>query len=134
VLSPQGLSIIGVVYDGPDRVGAISIYGIVLGLAAVGGQLIGGVLVQADIAGLGWRTCFLINVPIRLVGLAVPAPAAPEPPAEGAPRPVPPAGRPPPRPRGPRHGPPRPSRHCPAACRGPPARLAGVDVGVPRRS
>ena len=67
LLSPQVLSIIGVVYDGPDRVRAISIYGIVLGLAAVGGQLIGGVLVQADIAGLGWRSCFLINVPIGLV-------------------------------------------------------------------
>ena len=65
LLSPQVLSIIGVVYSGPDRVRAISIYGIVLGLAAVGGQLIGGVLVQADIAGLGWRSCFLINVPDR---------------------------------------------------------------------
>ncbi|MGZ6672462.1 MAG: MFS transporter, partial [Solirubrobacteraceae bacterium] len=40
LLSPQVLSIIGVVYTGPDRVRAISIYGIVLGLAAVGGQLI----------------------------------------------------------------------------------------------
>src|SRR6185295_4995300 len=73
LLSPQVLSIIGVVYEGPDRVRAISIYGIVLGLAAVGGQLIGGVLVQADIAGLGWRSCFLINVPIGLVGLAIAA-------------------------------------------------------------
>jgi MFS family permease len=34
-----------------------------MGLAAVGGQLIGGLLVQADIAGLGWRSVFLINVP-----------------------------------------------------------------------
>ena len=40
-----------------------------MGLAAVGGQLIGGVLIQADIAGLGWRSCFLINVPIGLVAL-----------------------------------------------------------------
>jgi EmrB/QacA subfamily drug resistance transporter len=78
LLSPQVLSIIGVVYNGPDRVRAISIYGIVLGLAAVGGQLIGGVLVQADIAGLGWRSCFLINVPIGLVGLAIAARAVPE--------------------------------------------------------
>jgi EmrB/QacA subfamily drug resistance transporter len=84
LLSPQVLSIIGVVYDGPDRVRAISIYGIVLGLAAGGGQLIGGVLVQADIAGLGWRTCFLINVPIGLIGLAVAARAVPESRAEGA--------------------------------------------------
>jgi EmrB/QacA subfamily drug resistance transporter len=78
LLSPQVLSIIGVVYQGPDRVRAISIYGIVLGLAAVGGQLIGGVLVQADIAGLGWRSCFLINVPIGLIALAIAARAVPE--------------------------------------------------------
>ena len=84
LLSPQVLSIIGVVYSGPDRVRAISIYGIVLGLAAVGGQLIGGVLVQADVAGLGWRTCFLINVPIGLVALAVAARAVPESRVEGA--------------------------------------------------
>jgi EmrB/QacA subfamily drug resistance transporter len=84
LLSPQVLSIIGVVYNGPDRVRAISIYGIVLGLAAVGGQLIGGVLVQADIAGLGWRSCFLINVPIGVVGLAIAARAVPESRVEGA--------------------------------------------------
>jgi len=45
LLSPQVLSIIGVAYTGPDRVRALSVYGIVLGLAAVGGQLLGGVLV-----------------------------------------------------------------------------------------
>ncbi len=84
LLSPQVLSIIGVVYEGPDRVRAISIYGIVLGLAAVGGQLIGGVLVQADIAGLGWRSCFLINVPVGLAALIVAARAVPESRAEGA--------------------------------------------------
>ena len=78
LLSPQVLSIIGVVYSGPDRVRAISIYGIVLGFAAVGGQLIGGVLVQADIAGLGWRSCFLIHVPIGVAALALVPRAVPE--------------------------------------------------------
>jgi MFS family permease len=63
------LSIIGVAYSGEDRVRALTVYGMVMGLAAVGGQLIGGVLVQADIAGLGWRTCFLINVPIGAAAL-----------------------------------------------------------------
>ena len=124
LLSPQVLSIIGVVYDGPDRVRAISIYGIVLGLAAVGGQLIGGVLVQADIAGLGWRSCFLINVPDR------PRRAARRRARRAR---VARRGRQPPRPRGHRAGHPRARRHRPAARRGPPARLAGVDVAVPRR-
>src|SRR5215218_9825137 len=50
LLSPQVLSIVGVAYSGPDRARALGVYGIVLGLAAVSGQLVGGVLVEADIA------------------------------------------------------------------------------------
>jgi len=42
-----------VTYAGPDRVRAISVYGMVMGLAAVSGQLIGGVLIDANVAGLG---------------------------------------------------------------------------------
>jgi EmrB/QacA subfamily drug resistance transporter len=86
LLSPQVLSIIGVAYAGPDRVRALSVYGIVLGLAAVGGQLVGGVLVQADVAGLGWRSCFLINVPIGMAALALAPRLVPESRAQGAPR------------------------------------------------
>jgi MFS family permease len=40
-----------------------------MGFAALGAQLIGGLLVQADFAGLGWRTVFLINLPIGIAGL-----------------------------------------------------------------
>lgn len=71
LLSPQVLSIIGVVFQGEDRVKAMSIYALVLGLAAVGGQLIGGILIHADVLGLGWRSCFLINVPIGIAALAL---------------------------------------------------------------
>ena len=78
LLMPNVLSIIGVTYTGPDRPRALSAYAMVMGLAAVGGQLIGGVLVQADIAGLGWRSCFLINVPIGLLGLALTPRLVPE--------------------------------------------------------
>jgi EmrB/QacA subfamily drug resistance transporter len=78
LLSPQVLSIIGVAYTGPDRVRALSVYGIVLGLAAVGGQLVGGVLVQSDVAGLGWHSCFLINVPVGAVALGLAGRLVPE--------------------------------------------------------
>jgi EmrB/QacA subfamily drug resistance transporter len=71
VVMPQVLSIIGVTYRGEDYTRALSFYGMALGLAAVGGQLIGGALVQTDLLGLGWRGCFLINVPIGLVTLAL---------------------------------------------------------------
>ena len=73
ILMPQVLSTIAVTYRGDDHARALAIYGMVLGLGAVGGQLIGGALVQTDFLGLGWRGCFLINVPIGLAALiAVP--------------------------------------------------------------
>jgi EmrB/QacA subfamily drug resistance transporter len=78
MMMPNVMAIIGVAYTGEDRVKALSIYGMVMGLAAVGGQLIGGLLVQADIAGLGWRACFLINVPVGIAALALAPRVVPE--------------------------------------------------------
>jgi EmrB/QacA subfamily drug resistance transporter len=78
VVMPQVLSIIGVTYQGPEYVRALSTYGVALGLAAVGGQVVGGALVQTDVAGLGWRGCFLINVPIGLAALALTPRVVPE--------------------------------------------------------
>jgi EmrB/QacA subfamily drug resistance transporter len=73
VVMPQVLSIIGVTFRGEDSVRALGIYGVVLGLAAVGGQVIGGALVEGDLLGLGWRWCFLINVPVGIAALALTA-------------------------------------------------------------
>jgi MFS family permease len=44
IMAPNIMSILGMTYTGRDRVRAISVYGMVMGVAAVGGQLIGGVL------------------------------------------------------------------------------------------
>jgi MFS family permease len=71
VISPAVLSIIGVSYHGPDRARALSVYGIVMGLAAAGGQIIGGALVNADVGGLGWRAIFLINLPLGLLAVVM---------------------------------------------------------------
>jgi EmrB/QacA subfamily drug resistance transporter len=84
LVTPQVLSIISVVFHGKERARAFGIYGITLGLAAVLGQLIGGLLIQADILGLGWRACFLINVPIGIVALALVPRVVPESRVEGA--------------------------------------------------
>jgi EmrB/QacA subfamily drug resistance transporter len=70
MLMPNVLSVIGIAYSGSDRVKALSWYGLVMGLAAVSGQLIGGLLVDWNPAGLGWRSCFLINIPIGALALA----------------------------------------------------------------
>jgi EmrB/QacA subfamily drug resistance transporter len=69
LISPNVLAIIGVAYQGAERVRALTVYGMVMGFAAAGAQLIGGALVQADIAGAGWRTVFLINLPVGLAAI-----------------------------------------------------------------
>ncbi len=69
LMAPNILSILGVLYSGPDRVRAISVYGMVMGLAATCGQLVGGVLIRTDVAGLGWRAIFWINVPLGVAAL-----------------------------------------------------------------
>jgi len=69
ILTPQVLAILGAVYQGPRRGVAFAGYGFAMGIAGVLGQLVGGALIDWDVAGLGWRTIFLINVPIGLLVL-----------------------------------------------------------------
>jgi EmrB/QacA subfamily drug resistance transporter len=71
--APQVLAIVRTVYSGKAQVRAFTMYGFVMGVAAVFGQLIGGLLMRADVFGMGWRACFLINLPIGAIALlAVP--------------------------------------------------------------
>ncbi len=69
VAGPQTLAIIGLTYAGRQRVTAVTAYGVSLGLAAVLGQLFGGVLIQANLFGLDWRSCFLVNLPVGVIAL-----------------------------------------------------------------
>ena len=68
---PQVLATIQSVCGGQRRAKAIGLYGATAGIAAVVGQLAGGALVAANIAGAGWRPIFLVNVPLGLLGLAL---------------------------------------------------------------
>jgi EmrB/QacA subfamily drug resistance transporter len=70
VAGPQTLAMIGLTYAGRQRVTAVTAYGVSLGLAAVLGQLFGGVLIQANVLGLDWRSCFLVNLPVGVIALA----------------------------------------------------------------
>jgi MFS family permease len=69
LLAPQVLAILGTTYAGPERARAFAAYGLVLGLASALGQLIGGALIQADLFHLGWRACFLVNLPVGLAAM-----------------------------------------------------------------
>jgi MFS family permease len=78
VMAPNVLSILGTTYAGPARVKAISVYGMVMGVAAVGGQLLGGLLISANVAGLGWRAIFWVNVPVGVAALVLARRVVPE--------------------------------------------------------
>lgn len=86
VMSPQVLSIISTAFPPADRVRAFTAYGVTMGLAAVFGQLIGGALIQADLWGWGWRSCFFINLPIGLAAIAAVPVFVPDVRAPGRPR------------------------------------------------
>ncbi|HEX5288330.1 MAG TPA: MFS transporter [Streptosporangiaceae bacterium] len=69
LMVPQVLSTIQAATQGQRRAKALARYGATGGLAAVVGQLLGGLLVSANLAGTGWRPIFLVNVPIGVAGL-----------------------------------------------------------------
>ncbi|MEX0633672.1 hypothetical protein M8494_23135 [Serratia ureilytica] len=69
-LFPQVYASIRVNFGGDDGRRAFGLLGMTLGLAAIAGQVLGGWLVHADLFGLGWRSIFLINVPIGLLAIA----------------------------------------------------------------
>lgn len=70
LMTPQVLATIAAVYTGPRQARAFAAYGFTMGIAGVLGQLIGGALIAADLAGAGWRSIFLINVPVGVAALA----------------------------------------------------------------
>lgn len=83
LMGPQVLGIIRTSFHGKAQARAITMYALTMGLGAVLGQLIGGVLIRADLFGTDWRACFLINLPIgavtvALVNRCVPESRAPE--------------------------------------------------------
>src|SRR5882757_2909306 len=86
LLMPQILGIISTIYTGPKRAKAFTAYALAIGFGAVFGQLIGGVLIRLDVAGLGWRTIFLINVPIGVAAALLAPRVVPESKAQGAAR------------------------------------------------
>ncbi|MFC5262022.1 MFS transporter [Kribbella qitaiheensis] len=73
LLVPQVLATFHHTLEHERKARALALYGATSGIAAVVGQLVGGLLVGADIAGMSWRPIFLVNVPIGVVVLLVAA-------------------------------------------------------------
>src|SRR6516164_8207314 len=64
---PQVLSLIQRTFTGAARGRPMRLYAAVLAGGAVTGQVVGGVLVSANLLGLTWRPAFLLNVPIGAI-------------------------------------------------------------------
>src|SRR3954454_13684975 len=71
VMIPQGLAMVKQSFHPDDLQKAFIPFGPVMGLAAVLGPILAGVLLNADLLGTGWRMIFLFNVPVGLVGTAL---------------------------------------------------------------
>mgnify|MGYP003664602385 FL=1 len=67
---PQVLALIAVIFPPEEKPMAFSLFGVIGSLSSVAGPLIGGALITADIAGLGWRAIFVINLPLGLIAIA----------------------------------------------------------------
>ena len=71
LMVPQVLATIQSATHGQERARAIGMYGATAGIAAVVGQVAGGLIVDANIGGADWRPIFLVNVPVGIVALAL---------------------------------------------------------------
>jgi len=69
IMFPQIYAMLRVLLDAEGRRRAFGLLGMALGLAAIAGQVLGGWIVTADIADLGWRMIFLINLPVGIIGV-----------------------------------------------------------------
>jgi MFS family permease len=78
IAMPQVLASIQAGTAGAERTRAMSWYTANAGLSMVVGQVLGGALVAADVGGLGWRTIFLVNVPIGVLALVLARRTVPE--------------------------------------------------------
>jgi MFS family permease len=70
LMFPQTLTGIQLNFAGAERMRAIGLYAVALSVGAVVGQVLGGVLVSANIAGSQWRAIFLVNVPVAAIAVA----------------------------------------------------------------
>ena len=78
LMMPQALATLQAATSGQRRARAMGLFGAIVGLAMAFGQILGGLMVGADLAGTGWRSVFLINVPAVILGLVLLARTVPE--------------------------------------------------------
>lgn len=73
LMVPQVMAIVHVIFPPEDKAAVFGIFGVIASLGAVAGNVVGGVLIDLDVVGLGWRAIFLVNLPIcaAVIALAI---------------------------------------------------------------
>lgn len=71
LLIPQGMAIMAATFPKPMLRTAFAVFAPMLGVFAVGGPIVGGLLIDADLFGLSWRPIFLMNVLLGGVALVL---------------------------------------------------------------
>ncbi|WP_285017384.1 MFS transporter [Novosphingobium sp. fls2-241-R2A-195] len=71
MMAPQVMALVQVLFEPLERVAKLAWVGVIGGLSAICGPILGGLLIHADLFGLGWRSVFLINAPVGLCAMVV---------------------------------------------------------------
>lgn len=71
LLIPQGMAIMAATFPKPMLQKAFAVFAPMLGVFAVGGPVLGGILIDANLFGLGWRPIFLLNIVLGGVALVL---------------------------------------------------------------
>lgn len=83
-LIPQGMAIMTATFPKPMLQKAFSVFAPMLGVFAVAGPILGGLLIDADLFGLQWRPVFLINLILGGIALVMAVKYLPRVPARPA--------------------------------------------------
>jgi EmrB/QacA subfamily drug resistance transporter len=71
IMVPQVLAIITATFIPSERTRALAWFGVTGAVSGVVGQVLGGLILGANVAGVGWRAIFFVNLPVGLVVLAI---------------------------------------------------------------
>ena len=82
LLIPQGMAIMTRTFSREQMGKAFNLFGPLLGVATVGGPILAGFIIDADIAGLTWRPVFLINLILGTFGVIAAARLLPRDPGD----------------------------------------------------
>ena len=69
LMVPQVMSLMQVMFEPKERGSVMGMFGMLGGLAASLGPIIGGLLIKANLFGWDWRPIFLINLPVGIVAM-----------------------------------------------------------------